>query len=156
MSSTEHRRRAQDQTFWGRFRARSGWRDVIALGAVLLAGGAGVNSYDQGKDIQDGRKASAGFTCSVLSAVTEGGRGFIVAQTVQPVPEKAIPVLKKLGYPVPTKKQREQLAQLAGSAYVKAITDKVSDQAGPQAAALIRPDGSIDCKRQQQIAKIPT
>jgi hypothetical protein len=132
-----------------RHTARHVYRDVwlvIITGLALLGIWLNHNAV-QGQIA--GRHFAVGFTCAVQSAIAEGGRDVILGQTSRPV-TRFERELEKLGYP--PRAQRHKAAEQAAREYVQHISARVKAQVGANARNLIRPDGTIDCTRLQELA----
>lgn len=97
-----------------------------------------------------GRKISLGVTCSALSAVIDAGRTTI-GNASQLQPSRLRRNLERLGYP--SLKVRQAAASKAAEIYAQSITDRVDKATGKQ--GIIRSDGTLDCKKLGQVAKVP-
>lgn len=167
-------------TAWGKIKAgtreylfgeKRGYRDLwlfIASGLLVLSLIFIVKAVHQAESaaheskvaiskVQTGRKAATGFTCAAASALAQAGREVVEQSNAQrkvPTP-KAEKLLLELGFP--PLDQREAAAKATGRAYTHRITELVEQKAGvPRkiAASLIEADGSLNCARLRELAKV--
>lgn len=128
---------------------RDFWLFVITA-IVLLALS---NASDAVTGVQQGRQTSLRVTCAVQSAVAQAGRQVIAGSNVPP-PAAEEKALEAFGFP--PFKERHKQAQHAADLYVSGISASIDKQIGHKGDGLVNPDGTINCQRLAQLAKIPT
>lgn len=151
---SEHRshrrgRRATDSDRKWPQLVRDFWLFVIT--AVVLV--ALSNSSDAVTSVQQGRQTSLRVTCAVQSAVAQAGRQVITGSNVPP-PATQERALEALGFP--PFKVRHRQALKAADDYVATISKHIDAQIGRKGDGLVKSDGTIDCTRLAELAKIPT
>lgn len=140
-------RRAVDRK-WPQL-VRDFWLFVIT--AVVLV--ALSNSSDAVTSVQQGRQTSLRVTCAVQSAVAQAGRQVIAGSDVAP-PTAEEKALEAFGFP--PFKQRHKQAERAADLYVSGISASIDGKIGHKGDGLVDSDGTINCQRLAQLAKIPT
>jgi hypothetical protein len=101
------------------------------------------------KQVQAGRQTSLGVACAVESAVAQSGRA-VIAGSAKPPSAAEERALEALGFPPYSVRQRQQ--KKAADAYVAEIAKRIDQQIGSKGDGLVRPGGTLDCKRFEQIA----
>lgn len=120
---------------------------VLVVAAIVSNGVAiRVALHTQAQQNED-RRLAQDFSCAVASAVVDAGIATIKAGgTLPPEFERN---LRKLGYP--SAEERKVGQELAAAAYARSIATRV--QASTGRTDLVRPDGSLDCKRLRQVTR---
>lgn len=141
--------RGQKHPLWWRilFGRENWYRDVwlaITTGIVVLALAHSDDAIQQQKQ---GRTSAVQVTCGALSAVIEAGRATLGADVQPPEFRRA---LERLG--LPPRRARSEAAKVAGNAYRKSIADSIERQA--HVKGLVQKDGTLDCNKLAQLAKI--
>jgi hypothetical protein len=99
-------------------------------------------------DVQQGRVIGSAVSCGATSAIIEAGRQTIAGPgRADP---KTEPVLRSLGFP-PFKVRKKQ-AELEAARYALAISRSIERQS--HVRGLVRPDGSLDCRKLKIVSKV--
>lgn len=101
--------------------------------------------------VQDGRHVSLEVTCAVESAISQAGRSVITGSTVAP-PPKQERALEDLGFPPFA--VRHQQAEAAADGYVNSISKMIDKSVGSKGDGLIQHNGTINCDKLADLAKV--
>ena len=116
---------------------------AIGLQTIVLK-----QQSQQAREQREGRALGTKTTCAVQGAVIDAAFQTIRAGAVLK-PERLRRNLERLG--LPDTQTRRQAADLAAKAYAAIISQAVEDATGRH--GLVRPDGTLDCKRLSAEAK---
>jgi hypothetical protein len=128
------------------------YRDVWLFIITLMVLGALLTITDTVNEVQEGRRAATGISCAVSSATVTAGHDVIVSSAEQAMPPKLEKFLMHLG--VPGHKTRESEAKLLAKTYANSIESAVIAAAGAQAKQVVNKDGTLNCNKLRELARI--
>lgn len=138
------------------------WRDfmpLLALGIASIAVFSAENKADDAAvnsriakatalNQAEGRRIAVSVLCGFGNGVEQAGKATLSAPIM---PIRFRRELERLG--LPSDAVRLRGAKAAGEAYARSISNSVVEQAGADAKAVIKPDGSLNCSALQGVAK---
>lgn len=123
-------------------------RDFWLLAITVVTLLALLHATDAVNEVQQGRRIGSRISCAALSAVAQEGRK-VLSGSAQGLSGPFERFLEAHGYP--PRSVREKAARRAGEAYVRDISQRVEQAVGHRGDGLIRPDGTIDCHKLQDV-----
>lgn len=153
-----HHRRKTDRWPHGPTRGASIWLTIVSF-LVLIALIGARNSQDRAdravrgnaqalSAIQAGRKNALNVTCTLATALLIAGKRTIASAAVgrETVFTRN---LERIGYPPPSVRRAEATA--TARAYTATILEVMAKNPTTRDLGIIRPNGTLNCKRFQQI-----
>lgn len=139
-----HRRRQTDRG-WRILVRENAYRDVWLIAITVLCLVAIDRTDSKVERQREGRATANAIVCGAVSAVIDAGQATITGSSAGGGSEEFLRNLEKLGYP--PENVRKAQAEKAARAYARSIAERVEKQAGAEGEGIVRPDGSIDCKK---------
>jgi len=147
-TTKKHPRRRKSDKGWRSF-APSGQALYLVLISLVLLGG--LSKLDGViKSQKEGRRDALGVSCAISGAVINAGRNVILSSSLPPKPPRFERNLHRLGFP--SRAELSKGAQIAATLYARSIAEAVQRQV--HVTGIVHKDGTIDCKRLREVARV--